>query len=226
MTNQRRILITVMLLMAMAQSVPAMALPPDFSQVGEGARDLAEKCWGEHGEPLQAQADHCTDAINSGAFTPEGAIEILIHRSEIYYKLGQPEHEMADVDLAVAVAPRINKRTLASAYNGRCWARAMSGQELDKALTDCNAALQIVSDNADFLDSRGFAHFRMADYPAALADYSAALAINPKLASSLYVRGLTKLKTGDTAGGNADISAAKAMDSKVAETYASYGVKP
>lgn len=225
MTNQRSILFAAILLVAMGPTTSAFAVPPDFRQYGSGAEDLAEKCWGEHGEPLQAQADYCTNAINSGAFMPDGAVEILIRRSDVYLKLGQSDHQMADLDLAVAVSGRINKRTLASAYNGRCWGRAESGQDLDKALADCDAALQIVSANADFLDSRGFVHFRMADYPAALADYSAALAINPKLASSLYVRGLAKVKTGDTAGASVDIELAKSIDPKVADTYAGYGVK-
>jgi tetratricopeptide (TPR) repeat protein len=109
--------------------------------------------------------------------------------------------------------------------NSRCWTRAVWNKQLELALADCNAAIQQNAGNANALDSRGFVHFRMANYAAAFKDYDAAVAINPKLASSLYVRGLAKLKLGD-ASGNADIEAAEALDPKIADKYAGYGVKP
>jgi tetratricopeptide (TPR) repeat protein len=110
--------------------------------------------------------------------------------------------------------------------NGRCWMRAVSNNELDLALDDCNKAIGLSPDDANILDSRGLVQFRRGDYADAISDTSAALAINPRMPSSLYVRGLSKLKTGDTAGGEADISAAKVLYKDIAEMYARYGVKP
>jgi tetratricopeptide (TPR) repeat protein len=146
---------------------------------------------------------------------------VYLNRSEVYEKMGRYDDAIADTDIAV----KLDSKNL-QALNHRCWLGALSNAQLALALSACNEALDIKPDYAHALDTRGFVHFRMADYPAALADYSAALAIDAKLASSLYMRGLTRLKTGDASGGNADITQAQAIDPKVADTYAGYGVKP
>src|SRR6185369_10684600 len=44
------------------------------------------------------------------------------------------------------------------ALNARCWARALAGQELDLALTDCNNALRRSPNAAAILDSRGLVY--------------------------------------------------------------------
>ncbi|HEX9159250.1 MAG TPA: tetratricopeptide repeat protein [Rhizomicrobium sp.] len=112
----------------------------------------------------------------------------------------------------------------ATVLNEACWIRATTGQQLDTAIADCTAALQIKPGDPGFLDSRGLAYFRKGDFAEATKDTSAALAVDPKKSGSLYVRGLAKMKSGDAAGGNADIAAAKAMDPTIADTYAAYGV--
>ncbi|HTT84915.1 MAG TPA: tetratricopeptide repeat protein [Rhizomicrobium sp.] len=112
------------------------------------------------------------------------------------------------------------------ALNEACWMGATTGEELDTALADCNAALQLKPGDVNILDSRALANLRQGNFAAAIADATAALAKNPKLAGSLYVRGIAKLESGDTAGGAADIDAARAMDGKVGDTYAGYGVVP
>jgi tetratricopeptide (TPR) repeat protein len=112
------------------------------------------------------------------------------------------------------------------AYNNRCWARAIAGRELPLAVTDCTEALRITPNDANFMDSRGFAYLRLSRLDDALADYDEALRRKPNLASSLYGRGLAKLKKGDAVGGEADITAAKAIQAGIAEEFARYGVTP
>jgi tetratricopeptide (TPR) repeat protein len=128
---------------------------------------------------------------------------------------------LQDYDQALRLKP-----TDASALNGRCWARAETNTALDAALADCNAALAQQPHEADFLDSRAFVYFRLAQYDKALADDDAALKIDPKQAATRYVRGLAKHRLGDVAGGDADIAAAKAIDPTVTDTYAHLGVTP
>jgi tetratricopeptide (TPR) repeat protein len=200
--------------------------PAGFAQTERGANDQVAICWGKHNEPLQEQVDKCTATLNQGGWTPQQALQILFHRADVYRQMGQIDHQMADFDLAVTVAPRIGKSSVAAAYNERCFARAESGQELDTALSDCNAALALRPEEADFLDSRCFVYFRMGNYAAAITDCDAAVKEDSEESTSIYVRGLAKLKTGDAAGGNADIAAAEKIDEKVADTYAGYGVKP
>jgi tetratricopeptide (TPR) repeat protein len=43
----------------------------------------------------------------------------------------------------------------ADAYNGRCWARALAGRDLDQALADCDGSLRLSPDDANGLNSRG-----------------------------------------------------------------------
>ena len=147
--------------------------------------------------------------------------EAYLGRADAYEKRGDYSHAMADYDQLIEMHPHDSR-----AFNDRCWNRAVQGQQLELALSDCNQAVTLSPNDADILDSRCFVNFRMSQYSSAIGDCDAVLKIYPKRAPSLYVRGLAKLKTGDTAGGNADIAAAEALDSTVAQTYAGYGVKP
>jgi tetratricopeptide (TPR) repeat protein len=111
-------------------------------------------------------------------------------------------------------------------FNNRCWARATAGRDLEQALTDCNAALRLKSNDAKTMDSRGFVYLRLNRLDDAIAGYNAALKIDSRQAPSLYGRGIAKLLKGDTAAGNIDIAAAKAVQANIAEEFAKYGIKP
>jgi tetratricopeptide (TPR) repeat protein len=106
---------------------------------------------------------------------------------------------------------------LPGALNGRCWLRALTGVDLDKALKDCDRAIRNFPKNASMLDSRGLVHLRLGELDKAIADYDASLALNPKLGWSLYGRGLAKQRKGLTAEGAADIAAALAINPKLAD---------
>jgi tetratricopeptide (TPR) repeat protein len=112
------------------------------------------------------------------------------------------------------------------ARNLRCRARALWGQELDEALTDCNTALRIKPNTANYLDTRGLLYLRRNSYDKAIADYDATLRLEPKRAWSLYGRGLARLHKGETAAGQADIAAATAINPKIVEAAAKYGIGP
>jgi tetratricopeptide (TPR) repeat protein/predicted aspartyl protease len=113
---------------------------------------------------------------------------------------------------------------LPEALNSRCWLRALTGVDLDKALNDCNRAIRNAPKNAAMLDSRGLVRLRLGDLDKAIADYDAALAINPKLGWSLYGRGLAKQRKGLNAEGAADIAAAVAINPKLTEEVKKRGL--
>jgi tetratricopeptide (TPR) repeat protein len=136
--------------------------------------------------------------------------------------LAMDRYDRAIVDLDHAI--RLNPDHPAS-YNNRCWALAVSGRDLAKALADCDQSLRLDPGNSDAIDSRGFVKLRLGRTEEAIADFTAAIDRNPKLASALYGRGVARLKT-DAAAGNADISAAKAIQPDIATTFLRYGVKP
>jgi lipoprotein NlpI len=102
--------------------------------------------------------------------------------------------------------------------------RADWGQQLDLALADCNASLQIAPDAEETLNTRGLVHLRRRNFQAAFDDYDAALRLSADRASSHYGRGVARLRLGQRAEGRADIAAATQRDPNVAAEFAAYGL--
>lgn len=111
-----------------------------------------------------------------------------------------------------------------NAQNGRCWARALAGKDLDKARTDCDAAVRAVRSNPSFLDSRGLVALRQGDNAGAIADFTAALAINPRLAWSLYCRSLAEKRLGQGPESARDLAAALSIDKRLPDRAKRYGL--
>jgi tetratricopeptide (TPR) repeat protein/predicted aspartyl protease len=105
----------------------------------------------------------------------------------------------------------------ASAFNGRCWARALMNQDLDKALSDCDSALRLHPGEASYLDSRALVHLRRGEYDKAIADYDAAIAAQPRNAWSLYARSIAERRAGKAAQADADRTAALAIAPRITD---------
>lgn len=144
-----------------------------------------------------------------------------INLAHVYTDLTEYRQALDYLDDAVRIHPES-----AIGFNESCWVRAIWGQQLDHALSDCNQALKLAPEDGYILDSRGFVYFRTGRFKDAIADFDAALKTEPKLYGSFYVRGLARAKLGDRAGAEADIAAAAANDPKIADRYAGYGVEP
>jgi tetratricopeptide (TPR) repeat protein len=137
-----------------------------------------------------------------------------------YSDKGDFDHAIADFSQAIAIAPKN-----ADAYSHRCWARLVSGRQLQEALSDCSESLSIRPNDADTLNSRGLLFLKLNRSDDAIADFNAAAKLDVKLVSSIYGRGLAKRSKDDSAGADADMSAARAKDSDVAQELARYGIK-
>jgi tetratricopeptide (TPR) repeat protein/predicted aspartyl protease len=142
----------------------------------------------------------------------------------LYMRLNDPGAALVQYNQWVSAHDR--EVDLPEVLNSRCWARALLGTELDKALDDCDEAVRSKPDSAEYLDSRGLVYLRQGKLDKALADYDAALHIEPKQAWSLYGRGLAHLRKGEADPGNADIAAAKAARPTIADDAKRYGVVP
>jgi tetratricopeptide (TPR) repeat protein len=179
----------------------------------------------EFGECLEESGDvaiaACTRGINLGVFSGQQLLLLYSGRGHAYNAKGDYDRAIDDFSEAIRLDPKDS-----ASFNGRCWARATTGRDLEQALTDCNVSLRLKPNNADTLDSRGLVYLRLNRLADAIADYNAALKINSRQAPSLYGRGIAKLLKGDTAAGHVDIAAAKAVRENIAEEFAKYGIKP
>jgi tetratricopeptide (TPR) repeat protein len=122
------------------------------------------------------------------------------------------------------IASHRNDVDLPYVLNSRCWARALSGSDLDKALADCNEALDAKPDQAHFRDSRGLVYLRQEKLKNAVADYDEALKSNPKLAWAMFGRGLAYLRLGESDRGKADIAAARQLRPSIEAEAKAYGL--
>jgi tetratricopeptide (TPR) repeat protein len=144
--------------------------------------------------------------------------------AQAYEGAGLLDQAIAQADQWIAANPKADD--MPGALNNRCWARALLGRELDKALADCDAALRLAPRKPGFLDSRGLVRLRLGQLDGAIADYDAALKVEPNIAWSLYGRGLAKLRKGMKAEGEADIKAATAIDPRLPDEARRYGLTP
>ena len=202
---------------ALADFGQALKLKPDDADALIGRASLRAS--------RDAPAAEVTSDLDAADRALPNQAESRLHIGNLYESVRQPAAAVNQYSKWIDSHPRDNV-LMPGALNSRCWSRALSGQELAQALTDCNAALGMKPNTAGFLDSRGLVYLRQNNYDKAIADYDAALHLQPKIAWSLYGRGLAKLHKGLTTEGQADIAAATALQPKLAENAAGYGITP
>ena len=169
------------------------------------------------GDRVGALAD--TEAAAAAA--PKGSMQ-AVPIVGLFERLGKADRGLALLDPVVAL--HHDDSRYANLLNARCWNRALVNIDLDRALTDCNAAIAKSGGAPGMLDSRALVHFRRNEFAAAIADDTAALAKNPNLAGSLYIRGQARIASGDKAPGMADIVSARTLDPAIDQHFAPYGL--
>jgi tetratricopeptide (TPR) repeat protein/predicted aspartyl protease len=203
--------------LALADQNQAIKLKPDNGDA------LLARAW------LNAQRRSAPDVIAADLEAADRAVpkdaDSRMQIGSLYEYIEQPAAAVVQYSKWIDSHPG-NGLLMPGALNARCWARALTGQALEQALSDCNAALHARPDTASFLDSRGLVYLRQGRYDKAIADYDAALHRQPKLPWSLYGLGLAKMHTGKTGEGQADVAAAKALEPNVGELAARYGITP
>ena len=170
-----------------------------------------------HGEPQAALEDL---AMLDKALPPQAQLHAEMAR--LYGALGRPEQVIAQWTLWISAHP--HDVALESARNGRCWARMALGIELDKALDDCDEAVDADPKNASYLDSRAWVYLRQGKLKKSLADFDRGLAIKPDGVWSLYGRGLVHQALGDAVRAQADVAAARKADPHIDEAVAKAGL--
>ena len=113
------------------------------------------------------------------------------------------------------------KSAIALFNRGRVY---FSKGEIDRAIADYGAAIDIGPTHASAFESRGFAYLSQGQIDKAIADYDEAVKLDAKRATALYGRGTAKLKKGDASGAE-DIAAAKKIKPDIASVFEQSGVK-
>jgi tetratricopeptide (TPR) repeat protein len=187
---------------------------------------LKPNTWGalqERGNAFRGKGDydHAIADYNAALALNPGAAAIYFDRGQAYALKRDSGMAINDFDRALQMQANVEAYLYA-----RCMIRAAAAIELDKALADCNRALQINPDSAADVDARGFVRFKRGEFPQAINDTGEAIRRDSRRASAFYVRGLAELRMNQTAAGNADIRAAQGLDPHVGDYYGKWGVRP
>jgi tetratricopeptide (TPR) repeat protein len=200
---------------AFSATQPAPATPPSPAARDTAAIGLPGGTNLSRAEPPADPAVAELDRVISANPNDVAAID---RRGRLLAFHGRYSSAIKDFDNVIRLRPD------AEAFNNRCWVRAIIG-DLQSALNDCNAALQLHPSYADAFDSRAMVNLKSGQPGKAVADYDAALRIDPNRANSLFGRGLAKIKIDNVAGGNLDLAKAKSIQANIAEEFASYGIR-
>jgi len=136
-------------------------LPRESEGLTEEARDLAEV--GRLDEALE-----CFD--QAIALNPANGIAYR-ERGHLYLALGQPEHALADLTLAVELAPQ-NARVLL--YLGLYW---LDAEEPERAITYLERSIEGLNDGRAFL-GRALAYAQLGDLEKSIDDVTSAIALD------------------------------------------------
>jgi tetratricopeptide (TPR) repeat protein len=204
---------------ALADFDRAIVLQPDHLPARLARAELRLRA----GQVAEASID--LDTVDRAA---DKQADVRLGMAREYLQAERLPSALAQLDLWIA-AHRDDSR-LSEAQLERCWVRALSGQDLPKALEDCNAAFKSLGKStgtgARVLASRGLVRLRLGDYDKALADFNESLQRQPRDPWALYGRGVDEMRRGMTAQGQADIAAATALWAPIAQKYSSHGVVP
>ena len=189
-------------------------------------------------DPAQADARLQRAALRSRASDRDGAradlaaldkalapqANMRLGMARLYLQLEQPAQALAQLNPWLAAHPDEARRDVA--LNARCWTRALLNVELERALEDCDAAIDAQPKNAAYLDSRAWVHLRMANDKKALVDFDRSLGLRPGTAWSLFGRGLAKRRLGDDAGAEADLATSRKAQADIELKLTHAGLLP
>ena len=157
---------------------------------------------------------------------PQGQIRLAL--ADLYMSLENPGAAIRQWDLWIDSHPV--DAHFVGALARRCFAKALQGQNLDSALSDCNRAIALVNmrnpDEAWLFANRAFVRLRQGAFDKAISDFNDALKLQPKSGYALYGRGLALIRTNKAQQGESDIDAAVKLDKTVKDRLQAFGALP
>jgi len=112
-----------------------------------------------------------------------------------------------------------------SLLNARCWLKGTRSVEVDTALKDCTAAIELSGNSIAPRDSRALIWYRLGRYDEALADLDAVLAEAPGKAESRFLRAAVLRKLDRQQEAVRDMQIALQLRPGIERQYARYGFK-
>ena len=182
--------------------------------------DTMQTCASESAQPGE-RINACTALLLSSVTESDQRAHLYAQRGLAYYRAGAHDMAVADFTIALEIDP-----ALLLALNGRCWIRAIAGEELDNARRDCDAAIAIDPEFHEALDSRAMVSMREGRWKDAWDDFNAAVSLRDDVAVYLYGRGLASLALRNKEEGNADLNRARALDRRIDRLYREFGLDP
>ncbi len=176
-------------------------------------------------QPDAAESD--LDAVDRIA--PQQA-DLRLQLARLYGVAGEYAGAVHQYDLWIEYHP--DDVNLSYALASRCGSEAEANVDVDRALDDCDTALQLLrksgmaQESAITISNRGLVYLREGRLDGALADFHDALKLRGQFPLARYALGLVELRKGLTAEGQADLTAAERLDPKIAGLFASIGLKP
>ena len=152
------------------------------------------------------------DVMAASVLVPAGSTQARLIASW-YIQLDQPAAALPMLDDWIRL--HTDDAMLGSALNERCWARGLSNQMLDDALSDCRKAIRRDGEKPAYFDSLGMVQLRLGHYAESIKTYEQALTQSPHSAWSRYGLGLAEIRSGQTGAGNADLASARALDPEI-----------
>jgi tetratricopeptide (TPR) repeat protein len=172
--------------------------------------------------------DRALEDIDKALVIDPESTEALMQRALVHANHGDYRRAFDDA----GKAQQLMYEPTSGDFNGTCWIRVLANVDLDKAVRECNRALDLArpSSRPGILHSRAVAFLRRGELAASRADFDEGLSFarhdDEHLRANLfYGRGLVKLRMGDPAGGEADKAAALALEPDIAEDYTRHNIK-
>jgi tetratricopeptide (TPR) repeat protein len=197
---------------ALTDALAALDIDPANRTVAVRRADLLVKL-GRKDEAMAVRQDALDDAGNDRP-------KVVGLFAEVQSDTGETRDALAGLDEAMLALPG-NPDLL----NQRCWIKATRVIDLEGALKDCTRSIELASQPAGPLDSRGMVYFRMGRMDEALADFEAALEASPGQAGSLFMRGVIRAGLDQTNQARADISGARRLSPGIDRQYGEWGIK-
>jgi tetratricopeptide (TPR) repeat protein len=162
--------------------------------------------------------------IDMAATAAAKEADVHFELGRLYAGIGVQDRAMTSFDQWLELHRADGRAADALAY--ACRARALLNQELPRALSDCNRAVQDRPGIPFPLESRGLLHVRMRNFDRAVTDLDKVVTAQPGNAWALYARGLAKLGKGLTKEGETDIAAARSVNPRAVSNAVLRGFVP